>query len=43
MACAINPAHPGGFLTVALIAFLVVLIVLPALDKLAAAFQKPVG
>lgn len=43
MPAAFNPAHPGGFAAVALIAMLVVLIVLPAIDKLAGAAATPLG
>jgi hypothetical protein len=43
LAAAFNPAHPGGFAMIALITALVVLLILPAIDKLAGAAEVPLG
>lgn len=43
MAAGFNPSHPGGFAAVAIITFLVVLVILPVIDKLAGAEAAPLG
>ena len=43
MTCSLNPGTASGFAALAFITFLVVLIVLPAIDRIAGAAAAPLG